>query len=175
MGVGPHPLISLGVGRIWVNQSVREQAAQVQVLLGTGGENRQQKCFFLFVLFLIKHSGNSACTWGCSSNLASCLWIQWKASIGDLISYYYQPPKLCKFLINAHSNDTLREAFHKNHWIRGWREPGNSIKYPGMARTGRGVIVLLLYENTWPGRASAWQRQSGTGAGREFLVLFGYG
>ena len=34
------------------------------------------------------------------------------------------------------------------HVIRGWREPGNSIKDPGMARTGIGFLVLLLYENT---------------------------
>ena len=31
---------------------------------------------------------------------------------------------------------------------RGWREPGNSIKDPGMARTGIGFLVLLLNENT---------------------------
>ena len=31
---------------------------------------------------------------------------------------------------------------------RGRREPGNSIKDPGMARTGIGFLVLLLYENT---------------------------
>ena len=36
-------------------------------------------------------------------------------------------------------------------WFRGWREPGNSIKDPGMARSGIGFLVLLLYENTWPG------------------------
>ena len=34
---------------------------------------------------------------------------------------------------------------------RGWREPGNSIRDPGFARTGTGLLVLLLYENTWPG------------------------
>ena len=31
---------------------------------------------------------------------------------------------------------------------RGRREPGNSIKDPGMARTRIGFLVLLMYENT---------------------------
>ena len=32
--------------------------------------------------------------------------------------------------------------------MEGWREPGNSIKDPGIARRGIGFLVLLLYENT---------------------------
>ena len=31
---------------------------------------------------------------------------------------------------------------------RGWREPGNSIKDPGITRTGMGFLVMLLYEAT---------------------------
>ena len=34
------------------------------------------------------------------------------------------------------------------HTNRGWREPGNSIRDPGIARTGIGFLVLLLYDNT---------------------------
>ena len=35
-----------------------------------------------------------------------------------------------------------------NHSNRGWREPGSSIKDPGIARTGIGFLVMILYENT---------------------------
>ena len=30
---------------------------------------------------------------------------------------------------------------------RGWREPGNSIRDPRIARTGTGFLVLLLFDN----------------------------
>ena len=44
---------------------------------------------------------------------------------------------------------------HLHYWklpvLVGWREPGNSIKDLGIAITGVGFIVLLLYDNTWPG------------------------
>ena len=33
-------------------------------------------------------------------------------------------------------------------YVRGRREPGKSIKDPGITRTGMGFLVLLLYETT---------------------------
>ena len=67
----------------------------------------------------------------------------------------------------------LWEEAINTKFSREWREPGNSIRDQGMAGTGIGFLVLLLYENTWLGHGPCWQIQSGTGAGRDFLDFFG--
>ena len=59
------------------------------------------------------------------------------------------------------SDGRLGYSYHRK--FRGWREPGNTIKDPGIARTGMGFLVLLLYENTWPGHGpclaeTVWNR-----------------
>ena len=63
--------------------------------------------------------------------------------------------------------------YFPNIYFRGWREPGNSIKTPGITRTGIGFLVLLLNDNTWPGHGTCLAETVQNGSSDIFLVLFG--
>ena len=55
--------------------------------------------------------------------------------------------------------------------IRGRTDRYTSIKYSGTIRTGLWVVSIKRIPDQE--LATAWQRESGTGAGKDFLVLFG--
>ena len=65
----------------------------------------------------------------------------------------------------------LASGIRRDHWVGYEGNKGNSIKDPGMAGTGIGFLVLLLYENTLPGHGPFLAETVRNGSREQFLGL----